>query len=245
MESRSQVRAARTWTAHDEAMRSFYAAFVEPGDLVFDVGANVGNRTKIFVRLGARVVAVEPQPACAAVLARAFRGNRSVTIAEEAVGATAGSAEMKVSDAPTISSMSTEWIDAVRSSGRFASHRWGRTITVRVATLDGLIARHGVPAFIKVDVEGFEREVMMGLSRAVGALSFEFTPEFAEPGFACLARLEEVGFRGFNYSAGEAMSLDMPRWVGAGELRRRLEALRGDSVAFGDVYACLSAGGPR
>jgi hypothetical protein len=42
--------AARLWTAHDQEMLEFYAQFLSAGDLCFDVGANVGNRTKIFLK---------------------------------------------------------------------------------------------------------------------------------------------------------------------------------------------------
>ena len=103
-------------------MRSFYSQFVTADALCFDIGANMGNRTKIFRRLGARVVAVEPQEECLAVLRRAFNADRGVTVVAEAVGATPGTATLFKSDANTISSLTPEWIDSVRSSGRFADH---------------------------------------------------------------------------------------------------------------------------
>src|SRR6476469_5252478 len=47
---------------------AFYRQLLAPGDVVFDVGANVGNRVQAFLETKARVIAVEPQPACVAVL---------------------------------------------------------------------------------------------------------------------------------------------------------------------------------
>lgn len=237
LERRDQLKAARSWTDDDDARRGFYAALVGPGDLVFDVGANVGNRTKVFLRLGARVVAVEPQPACASLLDEAFGDDPLVTVVREALGAAPGEAEMRVSDASTISSMSVNWIEAVRSSGRFAAYRWNRTIAVPVTTLDALIARFGAPVFVKIDVEGFELAVLQGLSRPVRCVSFEFTPECADAGLACVARLESLGFARFNYSAGESVCFESTEWIGASAVRARLESLRGDVHTFGDVYA--------
>jgi FkbM family methyltransferase len=250
IERRRHLNAARSWTEADESMRSFYSQFVGAGSLVFDVGANVGNRTKVFLRLGARVVAVEPQPECARLLAEAFRGDSRLTIECEALGRAPGAAELKLSDASTISSMSAGWIDAVRSSGRFAQYHWDHTVPVRVTTLDDLIERHGVPAFVKIDVEGFEYEVLAGLSAPLPALSFEFTPEWSEAAFACLAHLERLGIRRFNYSLGESMRLESENWLDAGELRARILEMRGDARTFGDVYArheaapSASAGAP-
>ncbi|HRD74433.1 MAG TPA: hypothetical protein PK264_00620 [Hyphomicrobiaceae bacterium] len=55
--------------AKTAAMDHLYSRFVKPGDLAFDIGAHVGDRTASFLRLGARVVALEPQGGPAAVLA--------------------------------------------------------------------------------------------------------------------------------------------------------------------------------
>src|SRR6185436_2583802 len=139
--------------------------------------------------LGAKVVAVEPQPSCASILLEAFGGTPGLEIVQEALGSVPGTAQLALSDATTLSSMSRGWVDAVRSSGRFAEYRWSRSIEVPVTTLDALIARHGRPAFVKIDVEGFELEVLRGLSAPLPALSFEFTPEWSDSAEACVEHL--------------------------------------------------------
>jgi FkbM family methyltransferase len=99
-----------------------YAQFVRCGDLVFDVGAHVGDRVASFRRLGVRVVAVEPQPALALTLKALYGRDPHVTIEEKAVGRSPGTLEMKINvDNPTVSTASSAFIDAAkRSSTRMA-----------------------------------------------------------------------------------------------------------------------------
>ena len=161
----------------------FYRQFLGPGDVGFDIGAHVGSRVRAWRRLGARVVAVEPQPDCLRVLRLLFGRDPEVTLVPSAVGKTAGRARLGISTAtPTVSSMSPDWIDTVAAADSFARVRWDRSIEVDVVTLDELIARHGEPAFCKIDVEGFEIDVLTGLSRPVRALSFEYLPPAHEAG---------------------------------------------------------------
>ena len=224
------------WTPHDGRMQEFYARFLAPGDLCFDVGANIGNRVKIFLKLGARVVAVEPQRECARVLESVFAGRPGFALVEKALGSADGRAEMLISDADTISSLSREWITAVTESGRFADQRWDRKRVVEVTTLDQLVALHGVPAFIKIDVEGFESEVVRGLSRPVKALSLEYTPECIESTLACVDHLAKLGEIQLNFSMAESMELSLPRWIDRNELSNFLMRLGNAPDVWGDVY---------
>jgi FkbM family methyltransferase len=216
-------------------MLAFYAQFLKEGDLCFDVGANVGNRTAVFADIGARVIAVEPQEACVAVLQKRFERRPAVTVVRTALGEKPGTQEMLMSEVSTIASMSKEWIERVRSSGRFAEYHWDKTVTVTVTTLDALIARFGVPAFIKIDVEGYERYVLQGLTRPVEMLSIEFVPELLENTVACLTHLEQLGPIVANYSVGESMEWALQDWVSAATLLDILRSISDPSV-FGDVY---------
>ncbi|MFL5031535.1 MAG: FkbM family methyltransferase, partial [Xanthobacteraceae bacterium] len=158
------------------AMQRLYGQFVRPGDLVFDIGAHVGDRTAVFQRLGARVVAVEPQPALVKILTLLYGRDPAVTIEAAALGRRSGSVALRLNpDNPTVSTASAAFIAAADGAPGWHGQAWTRSIDVPMTTLDELIARHGLPAFAKIDVEGFEAEALLGLSRPLAALSFEFT----------------------------------------------------------------------
>jgi FkbM family methyltransferase len=233
---RRALRELARWTAHDQQMLEFYRQFLAPGDLCFDVGANIGNRVKIFLKLGARIVAVEPQLECARTLRAAFGRNPHFTLVEKALGASEGQAEMLMSEATAVSSLSADWVAAVSKSGRFEGLHWTRKRTVAVTSLDRLIEDHGAPAFVKIDVEGFEYEVVRGLSRPVRALSLEFTPEFIESTFRCFAHLERIGSIELNYSLAESMRLERQEWGDRASIEKTLAALGRDLGTWGDVY---------
>ncbi|MEU5988004.1 FkbM family methyltransferase [Spirillospora sp. NPDC047418] len=223
---------------HRRAMR-LYGEFLGPGDVAFDIGAHVGGRVRVWRHLGARVVAVEPQPDCLRVLRLLYGRDRDVAIVPGAAGAERGKAQLALSSAtPTVSSMSSDWIRSVTADSSFARVRWDRSAEVAVTTLDDLIAAHGVPAFCKIDVEGFEADVLAGLTRPVPALSFEYIPSAHDASLEVLRIVERLGPYEYNYSPVETMRLASPRWLDAPELRRQLERIRPRGRS-GDVYARL------
>ena len=225
------------WSSEDQKRLEFYRAFVGDNDLVFDVGANVGNRAKVFSKLGAEIVAIEPQTVCADYLENIYRKNRKFHLVRKALGARPGQAEMMIANAHTISSLSAEWIAAVRESGRFAEYDWNRTQTVSIDTLDNLISRYGTPRFIKIDVEGFEHEVVSGLSTLVHALSLEFAPEYLINPLSCIEHLDKLGDYRYQLSLGESMEYHLPGWVDTKQIVSALEKVSPET--FGDLYARL------
>jgi len=222
-------------------LRRLYAQFVGPGDLVFDVGAHVGNRVRAFASLGCRVVAVEPQPDFAAVLRTLFARSAAIEIVEAAAGDAPGWASLSVSDrTPTVTTLAPAWRDARARDPDFARVRWNRRLEVETTTIDRLVARFGVPAFIKIDVEGAEPSVLAGLSHAVPALSFEYLPRALDHVQLCLTRLAALGEYRFNWSVGESSRLDESHWLDEHQLLGRLRTPQAQRRP-GDVYARLVA----
>jgi len=235
------VRRIESWSPRDDAALVFYLQFIRPHDTVFDVGANLGNRTKIFAKLATQVVAIEPQTHCISVLRAGLGKNRKVRLVQAACGASEGTATLRISGGSTLSSLSDSWISAVTKSGRFDADQWVDTESCRVTTLDALLVEFGVPSFVKIDVEGFELDVLKGLSRPVRGLSLEFTPELIDQAASCLERLSSLGFDEFNFSPGESFELQYDPWLAKDAILNYLQGYRNDAVTFGDIYARLSS----
>ena len=235
---RRSVRELRGWTAGDDVALRFYAQFIGTRDVCFDIGANRGSRTKVFRRLASKVVAVEPQSLCMAVLRAVYANDARVVLVNSACGAEPGMAKLHISPGmDVLSSLSDEWIRAVERSGRFKDASWTKEEACAVVTLHELIRTHGAPSFIKIDVEGYELNVLRGLKQPVRSLSFEFAPERTDATIACIDQVAELGPSEFNLSWNESFQLSLGSWVGRDEIVALLNSYRDNTEIFGDVYA--------
>lgn len=220
----------------DAVLDAFYRRFLNPGDIAFDIGAHVGDRAASFCRLGARVVAVEPQPRLARLLRLILP---DVRVVSALVGAEAGEAQLALNTAnPTVATASLDFIAAATGAPGWEGQTWDSSLTLPVTTLDALAAAHGCPAFIKIDIEGYEAMALAGLSAAPTALSFEFTTIQRDVALACLTRLTALGFRAFNACLGENMVFAHAAPLDAGALAAWITALPMEANS-GDVYASL------
>lgn len=224
---------------HHEALLRMYAPFIHPGDLCFDIGAHLGDRIRAWSKLGARVIALEPHPGMINWLRRWYGHKPNVVLLEQAVSHQPGRADLWMSHlTPSVSTISHPWLTAVQQNRRFAGVRWDEQIPVAVTTLDALIAQYGKPAFCKIDVEGTELDVLLGLSQPLPALSFEYIPAMIETALGCIDRLSQLGDYEYNWRVSEFPWLRSSVWLSPENMVTQLQRMSRDDNS-GDVYARL------
>lgn len=143
----------------------------EPCNLIFDIGANHGDKASVFRKIAAAVVCAEPDRESFKTLKRRFRDDNSMQLENIAVGAVVGEADFFVesegSFLNTLSSKHRGWIAEKLPRSSLTSY------SVKMSTLDELIEKYGLPDYLKIDVEGYELEVFAGLSHIIPIISFE------------------------------------------------------------------------
>ena len=222
-----------------EKRRIFYSQFLKKDSLFFDVGANYGNRIEPLINEGIRIITIEPQIECVRYLKNKYR--EKISVVQKGLGSKVETKLMYVSPHTNIlSSFSKEWIDSTIESGRFQKIKWNEEREIQMTTLDRLIESYGSPDFIKIDVEGFELEVLKGLSSPVKVLSIEYTvPERKDTLIDCLLYLNGLSNSAvkFNYCIGENTEFSLSNWVSFDKITEVVNSKGFLSTQIGDVYA--------
>jgi FkbM family methyltransferase len=231
--------------AQRRAEEAFYRKLLSglhAGQTIFDVGANLGYKTDIFLRLGARVVAVDPDKSNQEILKRKFHRYRMSRKPVQIVGAALSDrngVETMWVDAPgsSFNTLSQKWVDSLRSDAdRYRqTFEYGQELEVRTTTLEDLVTTYGMPYYVKIDVEGYEPAVLRGLKRSVPFLSFEVNlPDFKAEGFECIELLNKLDEGGlFNYAITCERGLVSEQWLPAAEFLTRFDSCNEPSI---EVY---------
>ncbi len=227
--------------------RNFFSQFVGKDDLCFDIGAHKGDISQVLLELGAKVICVEPQKECVQFLETRFGESESLVLVKAAAADQEGENMISICDAyPEISSLSKQWTESQFHANKY-DYQWNRKERVRTITLDQIIEEYGLASFCKIDVEGYEKEVLLGLSQALPCLSFELNTNFyenrrdgVERSLECAEILSRLGGYKWNFTHGGKTELYWSDWKTRKELGEKLFALsKEDEILWGDIYAKL------
>ncbi len=213
----------------------FYKVFIKEGDLVFDIGANGGSKTKVFLKCGAKVIAVEPQKECINILKKKFGKIDMVEIVNKGLSSTRETKEINIFNSSPVSSFRDDWKDRMFSNCKIIRKEEVKMILILI---EDLIDKYGIPDFCKIDVEGFELEVLKGLTSKIKLISFEFSKEFFKETLDVINYLSKEGYTKFNYTDNFNMTFKNDVWKNknkfVSELITRIK--NKDKEFFGDIY---------
>ena len=193
----------------------FYRSFLNKCDLIFDIGAYDGHKTVAFLHFADKVICCEPDSFNFSILNARFKNSNKVIIKQVAVSNTNGFENFNVHQkGSAFNTLSEKWKNILKKNGyglyneqfNFPNSAVAKVPTI---TIDKLIAEYGIPDFIKIDIEGYEKNALQGLSKKIKCVSFEANlPAFFNETVECIELLNSIDSHAlFNYSVDEDLQL--------------------------------------
>jgi len=214
----------------------FYKQFLSEGDLCFDIGSNIGEKVDLFLKLGTRVIAIEPQRECYQFLTKIYGKNKNVVILNAALDERKGEKTLYICEANALSTMSENWIAESKKESQLSQLSWNNAVKVNTDTLDEFIQQYGKPRFCKIDVEGFELNVLKGLTQPIPYISFEIAERNFEAAVKCVEHLDSIAQVGFKHCPYEKYKFSNSEWLPKSHFIPFIESLPPELIT-GDIYA--------
>jgi len=214
-----------------------YEEIIKEGDLVFDVGLNIGDKSEIFLKKGCVVVGFEPLFECFQHAKDRLSNYSNFRAENIALDKKEGFEKIFLTSYHTISTMSKEFISEVKKE-RFKEYDWNGERTITTNTLDNMISKYGKPEYIKIDVEGYEHNVLSGLTSKINLISIEFNPELCSETIKCLDYIDNLNNNNteFNYVYRFDDNFKFDKWVSKEEISKYLTSVNDFKFEFGDVF---------
>lgn len=193
---------------------SFYQQLLEgirvKDAIIFDIGANEGFITAVFLKRAKLVVAVEPAPMNVNILKSRFYNRPSILIIPKAVSNRVGVDRLFLEKGTALHTLEQRWKNILEAGQYHIKTEFKQDIKVEKTTLTQLINEFGIPAFIKVDTEGHEEKVFSTLQLPVPQMLFEAVlPVFFQETITILKHLETIDSKSvFNYSINNQLMLN-------------------------------------
>lgn len=210
----------------------FYKKLIKKDDLCFDIGANIGKKSKLFLSLKAKVIAFEPQTKCFQFLNKI--NNSNFTYHSFGVGSKNETKQLYLANHIEVATFSNKMIDFYTTENL----KWKKNEEVIVKKLDTLIEEFGLPDYCKIDTEGFELDILSNLSYKIPIIEFEFNEAFVNETLLILDYISNLGNYQFNYILNETPKFINKEWCTISKIKKQLTQLQKNRL-HGNLFAKL------